>query len=267
MERVIPTTLGRVRVEVTGDGPGMLLWPSLLMSASLWRGQAAHFAATRTVVAVDPPGHGGSEPLRAAFSFDECARVIEELLDALDLDRVDYVGNSWGAMIGATFAASRPDRVRSCVLMNGTASPAGLRQKAEYTLLVAVARRLGGFRGPLTRSAVDAFLGPTTKRTRPDVVEHVRSAVAAADVDSVRWAVRSVVPDRPDQRPLLGRISAPTTVVAGREDATFPVQETREVADGIPGARFVVVEDAAHLVALEVPDRINAILTEHLAAS
>jgi len=81
----------------------------------------------------------------------------------------------------------------------------------------------------------------------------------------VRWAVRSVVPERPDQRPLLGRITAPTLVVAGDEDATFPVAETRAMADRIPGARFAVIDGAAHLVALEVPERVNALIGEHLA--
>jgi 3-oxoadipate enol-lactonase len=95
----------------------------------------------------------------------------------------------------------------------------------------------------------------------------VRAAVRAADIHSVRWAVRSVVPERPDQRPFLGRIKAPVTVIAGEEDATFPVAETKEMADGIPGARFDVIDRAAHLVALEVPDRVNVLIDEHLAAA
>lgn len=261
----VRTVLGRVRVEIAGKGPALLFWPSLLMTGALWRAQVERFASSNTTVAIDPPGHGGSEPLRAGFSFSDCVRVVEQILDALELDAVHFVGNSWGGMIGATFAASLPERTRSCVLMNCTASPAGRRQRIEYGLLRRAAVLRGGLEPPLTRAAVGAFLGPTSKRSRPETVDHVRRAARAADIRSVRWAVRSVVPERPDQRPLLGRIEAPTLVVAGAEDATFPVAETRAMADLIPGARFVVIDGAAHLLALEVPERVNDLLADHLA--
>ncbi len=149
--------------------------------------------------------------------------------------------------------------------MNCTASPAGRRQRLEYGLLRRAAVLRGGLKPPLTRAAIDAFLGPTSKRSRPWAVEHVRRAALAADIRSVRWAVQSVVPDRPDQRPLLGGIRAPTLVIAGAEDATFPVAETRAMADLIAGAHFEVIENAAHLVALEMPERVNTLIGEHLA--
>ena len=263
----IATPLGRVHVTVDGDGPALMFWPSLLMTGSLWAAQVERFASTYKVIAVDPPGHGASEPLTEGFTFDECVGTIDAILDGLGIKRVHFVGNSWGGMIGVTFAATRPDRTASAVLMNCTASPAGRRQRIEYGLLMRLAMLRGGLKPPLTKSAIDSFLGPTSKKTRPAAVEHVRAAALAADIRSVRWAVQSVVPERPDQRHLLPRVQAPVTVVAGAEDATFPVEETREVADGIPGARFVVIGGAAHLVALEVPDEVNDLLAEHLAAA
>ena len=69
----VPTVLGQIRVRTDGDGPAMLMWPSLLMDGNLWAAQAAYFADRFTVLVVDPPGHGSSEPLTHGFSFDECA--------------------------------------------------------------------------------------------------------------------------------------------------------------------------------------------------
>jgi 3-oxoadipate enol-lactonase len=245
----------------------MLFWPSLLMDGSLWSAQAARFTAGHRVILVDPPGHGASQPLREGFTFDECALSIVTILDTLNADRAHVIGNSWGGMIGATFAAQYPDRVGVSVLMNCTASPAGWRQRLEYGVLVRIARLLGGFRGPLIPSVLNAFLGPTSKRTRPDVVEAVRAAAGRADINSVRWAVESVVPRRPNQLPLVAGISTPVLVVAGVEDTTFPVAETRAMADAIPGAEFTVLAGAAHLAALECPSAVNdlieAFLREH----
>jgi 3-oxoadipate enol-lactonase len=167
-------------------------------------------------------------------------------------------------MIGGTLAALHPDRIGHAVLMNCTASPAGRRQRLEYGLLLRTARLLGGIRGPLTGEVLKAFLGPTTMRTRPEVVAFVQSAVRRVDIRSSAWAVSSVVPARPDQRALLDRVRTPVLVVAGAEDATFPVTETLEMADAIPGAATAVLDGVAHLAALENPGLVNALIKDFL---
>ena len=115
----------------------------------------------------------------------------------------------------------------------------GTRQKIEYGLLLRMAGLLGGIRPPLTRSVLKAFLGPTTFTTRPDVVAFVRDSVQRVDVRSGGWAVRSVVPSRPDQRALLSRVTTPVLVVAGVEDATFPLSETIAMAEARNELAFI----------------------------
>jgi 3-oxoadipate enol-lactonase len=262
----IATTLGEVRVRTAGSGDAILFWPSLLMTGDMWAAQAAAFRDRHRVVLIDPPGHGGSAKLTATFTFEQCAQCVVDILDGLGIDRAHFVGNSWGGMIGGTFAATHPDRILGAVLMNCTASPAGVRQKLEYGALLRMAGWLGGIRPPLTRSVLKAFLGPTTFRTRPDVVDVVRATVQADDVRSCSWAVRSVVPRRPDQRALLARVRTPVLVVAGVEDATFPNAETKAMADAIPGASFVVLDGVAHLAGLEDPSLVNALVTDFISA-
>lgn len=262
----VPTRLGDLAVTVTGTGAPILLWPSLLMDRTLWDAQVAQLSGGYRTIAVDPPGHGRSTKLRREFTFEECAGCVVDILDHLDLPRTHLIGNSWGAMIGGTFAALHPDRAGCMVLMNGTASPAPLAQKLQYAALLLVAKPLRGIRPPLTGSVVRAFLGPTTRRTRPDVVRKVLDIAVRNDLGSASWAVRSVVSHRPDQRQLFGTITAPTLVVAGREDSTFPLSELDAMAAAIPGAQFVVIDNAAHLAAAEVPDTVNRLVTDFLAA-
>jgi 3-oxoadipate enol-lactonase len=257
---MVDTALGRLGVQTRGSGDAMMFWPSLLMTGDMWAAQADHFGDRHRVILVDPPGHGRSEKLTAMFDFADCARCIVDILDALDIERSHFVGNSWGGMIGGTFAATYPDRIGSAVLMNCTASPAGTRQKVEYGFLLRVAKLLGGIRGPLTRSVLKAFLGPTTFSTRPDVVAFVRDTVQSVDIGSGSWAVRSVVPARPDQRSLFAKISTPVLVVAGAEDATFPVPETIEMAKAIPDAKVTVLDGVAHLAGLEDPPLVNKVI-------
>jgi 3-oxoadipate enol-lactonase len=265
---VVDTALGEVHVRTKGAstaGLPILFWPSLLMTGDMWSAQADHFAPDHQVILVDSPGHGLSQKLTAPFTFAECTQCIVDVLDALDIERAHFVGNSWGGMIGGTFAATAPDRIGKAVLMNCTASAAGRWQKLEYGLLLQMARLLGGIRPPLTRSVLKAFLGPTTFGTRPDVVAYVRDTVQSDDLDSCSWAVRSVVPRRPDQRALLGTITTPVLVVAGVEDATFSNPETKAMAEAIPGAEFVVLDGVAHLAALEDPALVNQLIENFLS--
>ena len=234
------------------------------MTGDMWHGVADNLVARRQVILVDPPGQGGSQPLTQMFTFAECARCVVDILDGLGIDRAHFVGNSWGGMIGATFAATYPERIGRAVLMNCTAGKASLRQKVQFAILLRMARRQGEIGPSLIRPVLKAFLGPTTFRERPDVVAHVRAAVSDVNIGSASWAVKSVVSARPDQRALLAGISTPVLVVGGVEDMTFPPREAIEMADAIPGSLVRVLDGVAHLAGLEDPTLVSGLVEEFL---
>ncbi len=263
-EQTVDTVLGRIRLQVGGSGSPIVFWPSLLMTGDMWHGVADNLIARRQVILVDPPGQGGSQPLTDFFSFDDCARCVAGILDELGLDKAHFVGNSWGGMIGATFAATYPERIGGAVLMNCTAGRASLRQKLEFAVLLRVAKWTGGIGSLLNRPVLKAFLGPTTMRERPDVVAHVSDTVKSVNIASASWAVKSVVPRRPDQRALLGRIQTPVLVVGGAEDATFPPRDAFEMAKAIPNASIRILDGVAHLAGLENPPLVSALVDQFL---
>jgi 3-oxoadipate enol-lactonase len=235
-EQTVDTVLGTVRVQVGGAGTPIVFWPSLLMTGDMWHGVADNLVTRSQVVLVDPPGQGGSQHLTGMFTFDDCARCVVDILDGLGLDRA--------------------------LLMNCTAGRASIRQKVQFAILLRLARWHGEFGPMLIRPVLKAFLGPTTFRQRPDVVAHVRSAVESVNIPSVSWAVKSVVPARPDQRALLARISTPVLVVAGAEDVTFPPREAIAMADAIPNASIRVLDGVAHLAGLEDPALVSSLVEE-----
>ncbi|UMB68063.1 alpha/beta fold hydrolase [Mycobacterium paraterrae] len=264
-EQTVDTALGRIRLQVGGSGTPIVFWPSLLMTGDMWYGVADRLIADHQVVLVDPPGQGGSQPLTGLFGFDDCARCVADILDGVGLDKAHFVGNSWGGMIGATFAATYPGRVGGAVLMNCTAGRASLRQKIEFAILLQTAKWTGGIGPLLIRPVLKAFLGPTTMRERPDVVEHVSATVKSVNIASASWAVKSVVPRRPDQRELLSRIQTAVLVVGGVEDATFPPRDAIEMAHAIPGASVHVLDGVAHLAGLENPALVSALIEQFIS--
>jgi pimeloyl-ACP methyl ester carboxylesterase len=69
----------------------------------------------------------------------------------------------------------------------------------------------------------------------------------------------------PDER--ARRIGVPTLVIGGADDPATPPDIVREIADGVPGAEFAAVQNAAHLVNAEQPEIVTDALAAHLAAA
>lgn len=261
----LDTVLGSINVEISGSGPLMVCWPSLLMNGQMWRAQAEHYSRRYQVLLIDSPGHGASEGLTRHFTMEDCALCLVQILDALQIRDCVLLGNSWGGMMGGVFAALYPDRIRAAVLMNCTASSVGWYQKLEFLAMTAVLRRCRRFPMFMAQRAVMAFAGKTTEQTRPEVIQYIRDVVSAVNPASVHWAIRSVVPYRKDQHALLGKVRCPVLVIAGEEDRTFPVAETKAMADAIPASQFVVLPRIGHLAALEAPEVVNGVVDRFLA--
>ena len=161
-------------------------------------------------------------------------------------------------MIGGTLPG--PPCVGHAVLMNCTASPAALDRRWSTGSCCGWPVS-GGVRPPLTGPVPKAFLGPTTFRTGP--TSSLMCATAWQRSTSGRDAGRFAV-SCPSGRTsaVTGRLRTPVLVVAGVEDATFPLQETVAMAEAIPDGAFAVLEGVAHLAALENSLSVDKLVDE-----
>jgi 3-oxoadipate enol-lactonase/4-carboxymuconolactone decarboxylase len=213
------------------------------------------------VVRYDLPGHGGSPSgllPAAGATIADVGRLVLELADSLGIDRFVYAGISLGGAVGLWLAVHHPERIESLALICSAArfgDPADWRARAELV------KEKG------TRPVAD------TAATRWFTPAFAAAPAALALVDDLR----AVDPDdyaalcdalaRFDLRAELSRITAPTLVIAGREDPATPPDRARELADGIPGASLTEVAHAAHLAGVEQPGPVLAALLGHVAPS
>jgi pimeloyl-ACP methyl ester carboxylesterase len=202
-------------------------------------------------LAWDAPGYGESADPAGADDVDHVARVLA-ILDELDLDRVDLVGTSWGGVVATVLAARHPDRVRTLVLADSTrgsgTSPAkAATMRARVADLVAqgpeafAAARAPKLVAPGCDPAVAEAVRAEMARVRPAGYEGAAEFMAATDTGS-----------------LLPSITVPTLVLVGEYDTVTGVEESRLLADRIPGARFVLVPDAGHAAVTERPAEVAA---------
>jgi pimeloyl-ACP methyl ester carboxylesterase len=110
---------GRIAYVEEGEGPPALFVHGVPLNGYHWRHVIARVRQRRRCIAVDLMGLGYSEIAPDQdVSFSAQARMLAEVLDALDLARVDLVANDSGGAIAQIFAAHHPQRLSSLVLTN-----------------------------------------------------------------------------------------------------------------------------------------------------
>src|SRR5690606_28893825 len=101
---LVDTRLGKLFVEVRGEGTPLCLWHSLLCDGGMWRHQVPALAERYRVINIDAPGHGRSATVRAPFSLDDCVDAAITILDALEVEAAHWAGLSWGGMVALRLA-------------------------------------------------------------------------------------------------------------------------------------------------------------------
>ena len=248
----------RVHHRIDGAGPGLLLVNSLGTALDLWEPQVAPFAARFRLVRYDQRGHGGTPAPLGPYTIDDLASDAIELLDRVGLDRVGVCGLSIGGAVATWIAANAPERVERLVIAS-----AGPRFATPETWVDrAVAVRARG-----TETVVDGVLErwftPPFAAERPEVVAGFRSTFCQVNREGYAGCCDALA--EWDATPHLGRIRARTLVVAGAEDTVAPPDRGRELADAVPDARLVVIDDCAYLASANRPAAFTDAVLAHLA--
>src|SRR3979411_824975 len=110
----VETPSGRISYASAGSGPVALFVPGVVLNKHLWRHQLAGLSDIRRCIAVDLLAHGDTEIAPDHdVSVSANAKMLKEVLDALEIDRVDLVGNDSGGALAKVFAALNRERVRT----------------------------------------------------------------------------------------------------------------------------------------------------------
>lgn len=257
------TDLLHHRVEGPASAPVLLLGPSLGTSLAVWEAQVPSLARHFRVVRWDLPGHGGSaaDALPRGGTLADLGRLVLDVADAVGAETFAYAGISLGGAVGGWLAAHRPDRVSALALVCTSARfgpPDGWRERAAAT-------RADGT-GSLADTAPARWFTPGYAEAAPPALHTLVDDQRHADPEA--YARCCEVLAGLDLRPDLGLITAPTLVVAGRDDlATPPAAHARPLADAIRDAQLTEIPRAAHLANVEQPHAVLAALLAHFGPS
>ena len=263
----VPTDVGSLRVRVTGRGPVAVLWHSLFVDSRSWYRVEAALASQRTLVLIDGPSHGGSQPARQLFTLENCAAAAGQILGQLGVTGpADWVGSAWGGHVGMVLAAGQPQRIRSLVTLASPVHALAARERLRIVPLVGLYRLLGPVR--FLRAAVaDALLTPAVRAGLPGAAELVTDTLRHADRRGFYLTMRSAMLGRPDLSGLLSRITAPTMLVTGGDDPMWTAASASAAAGCLAHGQAVTIPGSRHMPALEAPDELTSLITRFWAAA
>ncbi|TXH16472.1 MAG: alpha/beta hydrolase [Mycobacterium sp.] len=198
------------------------------------------------MVTIDGPGYGASSPIQRDFTLDECASAAGEVIDALGLGAVDWVGNAWGGHVGITLAVSEPHRLRSLTTIAAPVLPVSRRQRWTQTYPLAVAYRLLGPNPLLPKILFDVLLGGADIAHTERAAE-LKAAFRAMDRESARRTIRYMH----SWHSLAGRlpdVTVPTLLMTGDlGDQHWSPTDARAAAATMPDARVVALTGSGHV--------------------
>lgn len=253
---------------VTGDGPPLLLLNGGLMSMAAWDAILPAFTASYRVIRCDFRGQLLS-PGEPPPDFAGHAADLVALLDSLALPSAHVVGVSFGALVGIVLAATAPARVRSLVALNATDHMTAEMDAGSQAIAAACREALqGGDPGRVMDLVNPVTWSPAFLEAQAAALAARRRAVGLlppAWFSGLERLGQSLV--GLDVRPLLPAITAPTLVMGGDEDRTFPVEHARALAGHIPGARLVTIAGGSHAMILESAATVIPHILEFVAAA
>jgi 3-oxoadipate enol-lactonase len=248
-----------VVIEGDENAPVLMLSNAIGTNLHMWDQQVPAFLGHYRVLRYDSRGHGSSVVSEGPYSIADLGKDALAILDALNLDKVDFLGLSLGGIVGQWLLTHAPKRIGKAVLAD-TASqlaPADLWNSRIQTVLqdgmeAVVSGTIEhwftkGFRD--SNAEQIALIEDMILKTPPQ--GYAATCAALRDVD-LREAVRS--------------IQAPVLVMVGRHDDITPPGIGALMTSSMPKAKLVTLE-AAHLSNVEDPDQFAEKALEFLLAA
>lgn len=213
----------------------------------IWRHVFAGLSRDHQLVRYDERGNGLSDWEVADISFEAFVRDLEAVVDAAGLNRFALLGISQGCPVSISYAVRHPERVSQLVLYGGYAlgwAKRSEQDKERGKAMVELIRQGWGQDNPAFRQMFTSTMIPGATREQMQWFNELqRMTTSPENAARLRLAMGHI-----DVMSLLPQVTTPTLVLHAREDAVAPFDGGRKIAAMIPGARFVPLESANHLL-------------------
>jgi 3-oxoadipate enol-lactonase len=237
--------------------PWLTFSHSLACSLRMWDAQVAEFKDRFRILLYDTRGHGGSEAPQGPYNLDMLAEDLRQLLEQLKIKRTHFVGLSMGGMIGQVLALADAGVFERVVLADtGHAQTPETRKQWEERIQTATTKGME----PLVQPTIERWFTKDFRDTPAarKIAELIRSTPVPGYVGCCHAISKLNTTAR------LKDIRHPVLAITGEQDAAAP--GTRYIGENVPGAKLVMIPQAAHIANIEQAELFNLALREFLSS-
>jgi 3-oxoadipate enol-lactonase len=239
---------GTVNAEVSGEGPPLFLFHSLLSDRASFDLIAPQLARSYRVIVPELPGFGGSKAVSGGLAA-VADRMAEMVRDAADDKDAIVLGNGYGGFVALQMAIRHPDIAYKLVLADcGAAFSEGGREAFRNMAAASKAKGLAA----ITDVAMRRLFAPEFQAAHPDLMRDRREAFLKTDPEVLQSACAQLA--ELDLRPELSKVKVPVLVLVGEHDEATPPPMSHELAALLPNARLKVLAGCAHVPQLQAPE-------------
>lgn len=235
----------------------------------IWGRTFSAAAKNHRFIRYDERGNGLSDWDVDDISFEAFVRDLEAVVDALELERFPLLGISQGCAVSIEYAVRHPERVSGLVLISGYATGWRIGCSAEEQerreAVLTLTRHGWGTSNPAYRHIFSQTFMPDAAPHELEWFDEFQRRTTSPE-NAVRFQEAF---GKIDVRESLGKVRAPTIIFHSREDQRISMEQGRELAIGIPNARFVPLESRNHIILGHEPawrvcgEEVSAFLAEH----
>ena len=241
---MIHTNLGKIAVYpklADSDKTPIIFLHGVYFDHHLWD-EVIDSIQDRTTYCVDMPFHGLSKEItKNDWSLNDCADMLLEILDSLQITKVIAVGHSWGSMTILRAASKQPERFESVLLCNMPFLTAKKKQKITFGLQHSMLI----FRNFYTKQAAKALFGKTSLKENPSLVDQLKRPMDLLSNVQIKHTDKAVIADAEDASELIKNLKVRALALKGIEDYV-----------PAPPSIETIVIGGGHISPLEKPEEV-----------
>lgn len=248
--------------EIKGTGEPLLLIAGFMCDRAYWSLLMPSLITQYRVIRFDNRGIGQSSAPDSPYSIQQMANDAAALLDILGIEKAHVVGHSMGGQIAQELALTHPQKIQSLILLSSFA-----KGNEKFNTII---KTWGDIAAKLDLELYE-------KVVLPWIFTENFYAIPGMVDQLIEWAInypfapiahglyhqsRAIINHDTTNR--LQYIKCPTLVLVGKQDILTPVKFSEQLAQGIPNAELVIIEDGGHSFLIESPESVAQFMLKFL---
>lgn len=246
------------------ESPPIVLIHGFPFSSKMWKGQTQMLQDIKKnlrIITYDLRGHGQSDIGDGQYTIELFVDDLIALLDYLKISRTILCGFSMGGYIALRAIERNPDRFDALVLCDTMSAADSNEAKIRRANSIKLVKKEGV--GRFAEGFLKAVFAPQTFDTEPGIIDETRRIVLSNSSLGVCGALLAMA-GRTDTTDAISKISVPTLILVGEQDAVTPPSAAKSMNAKIPNSNLHLIENAGHMSNLENPIMFNEYLAKFL---